>query len=102
MDAINIIREAIKANAAVKFALGVAGVAATVALVAGLFSNLWIALIGTILMFGLMYILLVFSSIARKAPSKAIHIIAYVMAAFFSTLIMATTLMLFLSVFWGW
>lgn len=57
VTALSILKEAIKAVPAVRFALGVAGIAAAVAIVYGLISDLRVAVLGPILMFGLMIVL---------------------------------------------
>jgi uncharacterized membrane protein YkgB len=59
-----ILNNAIRAVPAVKFALGVAGIAAAVALVAGL-TDYRVAVFGVVLMFGFMTVLVVFSTLAR-------------------------------------
>lgn len=102
MEQFSLVKEAIKAVPAVKFALGIAGVAAAVALIAGMFTNLWVAIFGTIIMLGLMCVLLVFSSIARQTDSAPMQVMAYIMAGFFILSIMATTSMLFFCVFLNW
>lgn len=99
MQSLDILKEAQKAVPAVKFALGVAGVAAAVALVFGLIKNPYVAVFGTVIMLGLMFILLVFSSIARHTKSQVTQTFAYVLMGFFVLIIMCTTLFLFTSVF---
>lgn len=101
MEAIQLIREATKSTPAVKFALGVAGVAAAVALVTGVIKlEPEVAVFGTVIMFGLMFILLVFSAIARNSKHHIIQIFAYILTGFFVLMIMATTTLLFTCTFW--
>jgi hypothetical protein len=102
MEPIAILKEAQKAVPAVKFALGVAGIAAAVALVVGVIKDVKVAIFGTIIMLGLMFILLVFSSIARKATSKVTQGFAYILAGFFVLMIMGTTFFLFTSAFFAY
>jgi hypothetical protein len=61
MDAFKLLREAIKAVPAVKYALGVAGIAAVVAIVLGLKLSPQVAVFGTLIVLGLMFILVLFS-----------------------------------------
>jgi hypothetical protein len=99
MEPLNLIKEAQKAVPAVKFALGIAGVAAAVAIVMGLIKDPKVAVFGTIIMLGLMCILLVFSRIARKTDSTVIVAFAYVLVGFFVLMIMGATFLLFTSAF---
>lgn len=102
MSPFQILTEAQKAVPAVKFALGVAGVAAAFAIIAGFTTSLASAFIGTIIMLGFMFVLLVFSSIARKAASRTTRFYAYTLAGFFVLMIMVTTLLLFMSFFFNY
>jgi hypothetical protein len=65
-----ILQEAIKAVPSVKYALGVAGVSATVAIILGLLKDPKIAVWGTLIVIGLMFILVIFSYAAQDLPSK--------------------------------
>jgi hypothetical protein len=102
MELISLLNEARRAVPAVKFALGVAGIAAAVALVVGIIKSPAVAVFGTIIMLGLMFVLLVFSSIARKSRSAPTQIFAYVLTAFFVLMIMTTTFFLFTSAFFSY
>ncbi len=64
MDPLKLIREAIRAVPAVKYALGVAGIAAVVAIVLGLKLSPQFAVFGTLIVLGLMFILVLFSQYA--------------------------------------
>ena len=88
---LSILREAIKAVPAVRFALGVAGIAAAIALVAG-FLDLRIALIGIPIVFVFMVILVIFSKLADLTPSIRYAISALVV---FSTVFFAAATVLF-------
>ena len=96
-----ILKNAIEAVPAVKYASGVAGIAAAVALVAGLITNYKIAVFGIILMLGLMTVLVVFSSLAQAAPGD-IRILALLLAWAFVILIIATSSFIFTGFFFHW
>ncbi len=64
---VKILKNAIKAVPAVRYALGIAGVAAAVSIVAGLGMDYRVAVFGTLIMFGLMFILVMFSSFAKES-----------------------------------
>jgi hypothetical protein len=102
MEPFALLREARKAVPAVRFALGVAGVAAAVALVVGVIKSPAVAVFGTIIMLGLMFVLLVFSSIARKTTSPITQTFAHVLTGFFVLMIMVTTIFLFTSTFFSY
>jgi hypothetical protein len=93
-----ILRQAIRAVPAVKFALGVAGIAAAVTIVAGFSVDYKVAVLGTIIMFGLMFGLVLFSSFASKS-TDAIKPLALFLAWTFVILISATSLCIFTSFF---
>lgn len=93
-----ILRQAIQAVPAVKYALGVAGMAAAVAIVAGFSVDYKVAVLGTIIMFGLMFGLVAFSSIAFNSTA-ALRPLALFLAWTFVLLIAATSLCIFTSFF---
>jgi hypothetical protein len=97
---LQILKEAIKAIPAVKYALGIAGIAASVAIVAGFQIDLRVAVFGTIIMIGLMTVLVVFARLAAS-PSKFVHIPALLLAWGFVILILASATLLFTSFFFG-
>ncbi|HEX8500899.1 MAG TPA: TIR domain-containing protein [Pyrinomonadaceae bacterium] len=96
-----VLREAIRAVPAVKYALGVAGVGAAVSIIAGFQLNLSVAVIGIVLMFGLMIILVIFSSFARST-SKSLKPLALTLAWSFVTLTVATSFFIFTGFFFAW
>src|SRR5216683_4875796 len=94
-----ILREAIRAVPAVKFALGVAGIAAAVAIVYGLIGDPRVAVFGIILMFGLMTVLVVFSNFARTSHKSTV--LPLLLGWTFVILTIATSILLFTSVFFN-
>src|SRR5690349_635400 len=96
----SILKQAIKAVPAVKYALGVGGIIAVIAIVRGFGIDLRIALFGTIVMFVLMTLLVVFASLARQKGSQ-FRLPALVFTWFSLISVMAVALVLFTSVFWG-
>jgi hypothetical protein len=71
---IDVLREAIAAVPSVKYALGVAGVAAAIALVAG-FLDLRVTLVGIPITFVFMVVLVLFSRFAGNAKESYRHVI---------------------------
>lgn len=98
---LNLLREAIKAIPAVKYALGVAGVAATVALIAGFKIDYRVAVFGTIIMFALMFVLVIFSWFSKHAGHGA-RPLAFTLAWLFVVLIGITSTLLVSSFFFQW
>ena len=98
---IQILREAIRAVPAVKYALGVAGIAAAVAIILGFHMKPEIAFFGTVIVIGLMFVLVTFSRYAGQGHS---HLIgpAILLAWFFTLALMATTTLLMTSYFIHW
>lgn len=96
-----VLKNAIKAVPAVKYALGVAGVAAAVALIAGFITDYKIAVFGIILMFGLMIVLVVFSNIAKSTVGD-IRPLSLLLAWSFVILIIATSFFIFTGFFFHW
>ena len=98
MDPFKLLREAIAAVPAVKFALGVAGIAAVVAIVFGLKLNAQVAVFGTIIVLGLMFILVLFSQYAGStagSPSPLFGPVKFLV--WFYTVALALTTLLFIS-----
>ncbi|GEM_PF-5691563 len=94
LSPLGILREAVKAVPAVRYALGVAGIAAVIAVVAGLKIDLRVAAFGTPIIIGLMYVLLTFSSLAGQRSKRSLRLPALVMAwAFLCLSIMSSTLL---------
>jgi membrane protein implicated in regulation of membrane protease activity len=93
--------DAIKEVPAVKYALGVAGVAAAVAIVAGFQKNYKIAVFGTILMLGLMFVLVIFSKFVAAAGPE-VRPLFLTLAWAFTVLTVITSALLLTSFFWTW
>jgi hypothetical protein len=99
---LGILREATNAAPAVKFALGLAGVLAAVAIVTAVFRlSLVVAALGAAMMFVLMTGLVIFARVA-SASSKTFVRHVDVFSWFSLILIMATATLLFTSVSWDY
>jgi len=96
-----ILQDAIQAVPAVKYALGVAGIVAAVAIVTSFGIDLRIAGFGAVITFVLMVALVVFAKIS-KTPSGDLVVPARVMMWSFLVLLIATAVLLFSSVFFRW
>jgi hypothetical protein len=96
-----ILREAIRAVPAVKYALGVAGIAAVVVIFAGFSIDYKVAVLGTIVITGLMFGLVAFSSFASYS-STSIRPLAFTLAWTFVLLTSATSLCIFTGFFFSW
>lgn len=101
MEPITILREAVKAVPAIKYALGVAGIAAAVALVVGWLKDPKLAIFGPVVMLGLMFILVVFAWFAKHGGSD-VRPLALILAWAFVTLIVATSTFIFTGFFFSW
>src|SRR5437588_2439543 len=102
VTALSILREAIKAVPAVKFALGIAGILAAVSIVTAVFRlGLAVAAFSAAVMFVLMTGLVIFARVA-SASSKTFVAHVAVFSWFSLLLIMATATLLFTSVFWAY
>lgn len=97
----SLIKEAIQAVPAVKFALGVAGIAAIIATIEGFKVDYIVMVLGLIIMFGLMFLLLIFARFARSA-SKSLRPLGLVLAWSFVFLTIATALLIFTEFFFSW
>ncbi|MEK7875520.1 MAG: tetratricopeptide repeat protein, partial [Pseudomonadota bacterium] len=98
---LTVLREAMKAVPAVKYALGVAGIAAAVAIVAGFQIDYRVAVFGTIIMVGLMFVLVVLSKLTGQATA-AFHMAGLVATLAFILLTIATASLLLTSYFFTW
>ena len=88
-----ILKEAIKAVPAVKYALGVAGVASVIAIVAGFKVDYRIAVFGTIIMIALMLLLLIFSNAASPKNKRSLRLPSLALTwSFLLLIIFSTTL----------
>lgn len=98
---INVLREAQRSVPAVRYAGGVAGVASVVAIVAGFQLDYRIAVFGTIIVFGLMFVLVVFSALASNT-GPVLHMPAIFMAWSFALLTVIASSFLLTSYFFEW
>ncbi len=101
MDPFKLLQNAIRAVPAVKYALGVAGIAAVVAIVVGLRLNYQVAVFGTLIVLGLMFVLIVFSSLPQRQGAN-LGGPATVLVWFYTVAVMAVTILFMTSYFWGW
>ena len=97
-----ILKEAIKAVPAVKYALGIAGVASVIAIVAGFKIDYRIAVFGTIIMIALMLLLLIFSNAASPGNKRSLRLPSMVLTWSFLLLIIFSTTLLATSFFFSW
>lgn len=98
---IGILKDAQESIPAVKYAAGVAGVAAVVAIVAGFQLDYRIAVFGTIIVFGLMFLLVIFSSFVSHSGASAVMLATFA-AWSFLLLTVAASLFLVTSYFFSW
>ena len=96
----SLLKQAIKAVPSVKWALGVGGVIALIAIVSSFGIGFKVAILGSVVMFVLMAMLVVFASLAGQ-KSSSFHMPALVFTWFSLILVMATAAALFIAVFWG-
>jgi hypothetical protein len=97
----SVLKQAIRAVPAVKYALGVAGVIAVIAIIRSFKIDLRLALIGFMVMIVFMVILLLFSKLSPQHNSF-FRVPAMILTWFSLLLFIASASALFLSVFWGW
>jgi hypothetical protein len=98
---LRLLREAIRAVPAVKYALGVTGIAAAVSIVAGFRINLAVAVLGVVVMFVLMTLLVIFSSFARSS-ARSLRPLANTLAWAFVVLTIVTGFFIFTGFFFAW
>jgi hypothetical protein len=96
----SVLKQAINAVPAVKYALGVGGIISVIAIVRGFGIDFRVAFWGTVVMLVLMTVLLVFAK-ASSRPQSAFKGPAFILTWFSLVLFMATATALFLSVFFG-
>ena len=102
LSPITVLREAIRAVPAVKYALGIAGIVSAIAIVTGGFRiDLRIAVFGTVIMLVLMTVLVLFARLSTT-PHHALGIAVIVLVWFSLLLTMFTATGLFTSVFFHW
>jgi hypothetical protein len=99
IDLWKVIREAIRRVPQLRWALGIAGIIAIIALVKTFQLSLQVAVLGSVVMLVLMVALMVFAGISLNKPMTTL---ALVFTWFSMILVMAVALTLFLGVFVGW
>lgn len=101
LSPIKLLREAIKAVPALKYALGVAGLVAVVAIVGAFRVSPAIAVMGSVITLVLMVALLIFAKLTKTAK-KHFLLPAMVLMWSFLLLVIAAASLLFTSTFFGW
>jgi hypothetical protein len=96
----NLLGKAIQAVPAVKYALGIAGIVAALAVIGSLGVSYTVAFVGTVVMLVFMTALVVFARVS-KTSNSALRFPALVFTWFSILLTMATACLLFSSVFFG-
>lgn len=97
----NILKQATSKVPALKYALGVAGIAAAIAIIKTLITDLRVAIFGIIWMLVLMTVLFIFAKLTSVA-SREIRLPAIVLLWFSLLLTIASASLLFASVFFDW
>jgi hypothetical protein len=97
----SILRESIQAVPAVKYALGLAGLASVIAIIRSFGLGYHVAVIGTVIMLLLMTLLVIFARLSSLAGPD-FRLPALVFTWFSLTLVIAISLSMFLSVFFRW
>jgi hypothetical protein len=100
MNPLKLLREAVKAVPAVKFALGVAGIAAVVAIVLGFRLEPERAVFGALIVLALMFVLAIFSRFASKNISLLLP--AKVLVWFYTSAVIVATTLLITGYFFQW
>jgi predicted Ser/Thr protein kinase len=95
---LRVLREAIRAVPAVKYALGVAGIVSAIAIIVSFGIDLRVAFFGAVLMFVLMTMLVVFARLSGAVP-KYLTLPAIILVYFSVILTIGTATLLFTSVF---
>jgi len=99
MNPSTLLKDAIKAVPAVRYALGVAGVASVVAIVLGFRLKPEIAVFGTLIVIGLMFVLVVFADFAN-GQNSAVLWPAKIFVWFCTIALIAITTLFITSYFW--
>lgn len=97
----NTLNQAIKKLPALKYALGLAGIAAALAIIKTLVTDLRLAVFGMVVMLVLMTVLFVFAKLTA-ASAKEIRLPAIALMWFSLLLTIASASLLFTSVFFAW
>ena len=98
---LGLIKNAIKAVPAVRYALAVAAIGAAVAVIAGFTIDLRVAVFGIIILFVFMAVMVVFARLALVAAGS-LHVLAMVLAWAAVILVISTSILLLTSVFFNW
>ena len=98
---IRVLKDAQEAVPAVRYAAGGAGVAAVVAIVAGFQLDARIAVFGTVIVLGLMFVLVVFSALVVNAAARYVPLMAGFASWSFLLLTIGASLLLIVSYFLG-
>jgi hypothetical protein len=98
---ITLLRESIRAVPAVKYALGVAGIASAIAIIKALGLDYRVAVIGTVVMLVLMTVLVVFARLSTLGGPD-FRLPALVFTWFSLLLVIAISIAMFSSVFFRW
>jgi len=98
-DPFSLLTQAIRKVPETRYALAVGGIIAVVAIVVGFKVNLWVAVFGAVVMLVLMTVFVIFAGLAKE--TGILHGPIKVFVWFSLLLVMATTLVLFSSAFWG-
>lgn len=96
-----VLKQAIAAVPAVKYAMGVAGLAAAVAIAVGLLEKPEVAVFGVLILFGMMFLLLVFSHAAKVKAQKHFLRLMLFLAWSYSILAVVVTVLLTVRFFFG-
>jgi hypothetical protein len=97
----NTLNQAIKKVPALKYALGLAGIAAALAIIKTLVTDLRLAVFGMVVMLVLMTVLFVFAKLTA-ASAREIRLPAFALMWFSLLLTIASASLLFTSVFFAW
>jgi hypothetical protein len=97
---ISFLTRALNAVPAVRYALGIGGIIAVIAIAFSFGISAKVALFGTMIMLILMVVLVIFAALAAE-PTSAFRIPAIVFTWFGLLLFMATSILLLTSVFWA-
>jgi len=101
INSLNILKEAIRQIPPLKYALGVVGIAAALAIIKMLITDLRVAVFGIILLLVLMTVLFIFAKLTAIA-AKATKLPALTLLWFSLLFAMVTASFLFTSVFFDW
>ena len=101
IDPIAFVEKAIIAVPAVRFALGVGGIGAIVAIVAGFRLDYRVAIFGTLIVFALMFLLVLFANLTKTAKKNLYGPTMFVTWAFL-LMVIATTFFIMTCFFFKW